>query len=314
MADLSSLVNSMRGQSQQPDQPSGSDNELLAQAILGFAPILLGSALGGARGGAVGAEAGLGSLQTLQKSKAAEEEKKKRETETQLKLSEEKRREAREERLASAEERRLATQEAAERRSMFVALEKLGLDKQELAQRQKEFQAKAEQEKKLPSAQFQAGTFTRRMEQAESVFDQLEKQGYDRASLKEGVMSALPERIKSSALKAQTQAERNFVNAVLRKESGAAISPAEFANAEAQYFPRAGDTPEVIAQKKMNRLQVQAGLRAEAGEALKKIPLVEMRMPSVAKQPGLIPEAQAAPLAPDFSKMSVDDLKKYLGR
>lgn len=49
------------------------------------------------------------------------------------------------------------------------------------------------------------------------------------------------------------QAKRDFVNAVLRKESGAAISSSEFANAEKQYFPRPGDTPEVIAQKAANR-------------------------------------------------------------
>jgi hypothetical protein len=49
------------------------------------------------------------------------------------------------------------------------------------------------------------------------------------------------------------QAKRDFVNAVLRKESGAAISSSEFGNAEKQYFPRPGDTPEVIAQKAKNR-------------------------------------------------------------
>lgn len=49
------------------------------------------------------------------------------------------------------------------------------------------------------------------------------------------------------------QAQRDFINAVLRKESGAVISAEEFANAEKQYFPQPGDSPEVIAQKKANR-------------------------------------------------------------
>ncbi len=49
------------------------------------------------------------------------------------------------------------------------------------------------------------------------------------------------------------QAQRDFVNAVLRKESGAAISQSEFNNAEKQYFPQPGDTPQVIAQKAKNR-------------------------------------------------------------
>lgn len=49
------------------------------------------------------------------------------------------------------------------------------------------------------------------------------------------------------------QAKRDFVNAVLRKESGAAISQGEFDNAEKQYFPRPGDSEKVIAQKAKNR-------------------------------------------------------------
>jgi len=34
------------------------------------------------------------------------------------------------------------------------------------------------------------------------------------------------------------QAKKNFVNAVLRLESGAVISPSEFTNADKQYFPQ----------------------------------------------------------------------------
>lgn len=51
------------------------------------------------------------------------------------------------------------------------------------------------------------------------------------------------------------QAQRDFVNAVLRRESGAAISAPEFDNASKQYFPQPGDSPQVIAQKKRNREQ-----------------------------------------------------------
>lgn len=34
------------------------------------------------------------------------------------------------------------------------------------------------------------------------------------------------------------QSKRNFVNSVLRNESGAVISDTEFANADKQYFPQ----------------------------------------------------------------------------
>lgn len=61
------------------------------------------------------------------------------------------------------------------------------------------------------------------------------------------------------------QAQRNFVNAVLRQESGAAIGASEFENARKQYFPQPGDTPEVIAQKAANRRTAIAGLARSAG-------------------------------------------------
>lgn len=62
------------------------------------------------------------------------------------------------------------------------------------------------------------------------------------------------------------QAKRDFVNAVLRRESGAAISPKEFANAEQQYFPQPGDKPETIKQKARNRALAIQGMLAEVPE------------------------------------------------
>jgi hypothetical protein len=67
------------------------------------------------------------------------------------------------------------------------------------------------------------------------------------------------------------QAQRNFVNAVLRQESGAAISTGEFDNARKQYFPQPGDTPDVIAQKKMNRETAIAGFAESAGPAKQRV-------------------------------------------
>lgn len=65
------------------------------------------------------------------------------------------------------------------------------------------------------------------------------------------------------------QSQRDFVNAVLRKESGAAISQSEFDNARKQYFPMPGDSPEVIAQKRTNRMTEIEGLMAGAGKGYK---------------------------------------------
>ena len=56
------------------------------------------------------------------------------------------------------------------------------------------------------------------------------------------------------------QAQRNFINATLRRESGASISPGEFENARIQYFPQVGDSPEVIKQKELNRQDAIKGV------------------------------------------------------
>lgn len=61
------------------------------------------------------------------------------------------------------------------------------------------------------------------------------------------------------------QAQQNFVNAVLRQESGAAINSSEFDNARKQYFPQPGDSQEVITQKRRNRELVISGFARQAG-------------------------------------------------
>ena len=63
------------------------------------------------------------------------------------------------------------------------------------------------------------------------------------------------------------QAKRNFINAKLRDESGATISPSEFENADLQYFPQRGDSEEVVAQKRRGRQVVIEGMKTSAGGA-----------------------------------------------
>jgi hypothetical protein len=63
----------------------------------------------------------------------------------------------------------------------------------------------------------------------------------------------LPNALKSSDRQQYEQAQRDFVNAVLRPESGAAISQSEYDSAAKQYFPSAGDSTATVAQKAANR-------------------------------------------------------------
>lgn len=65
------------------------------------------------------------------------------------------------------------------------------------------------------------------------------------------------------------QARRDFINATLRRESGAVISDSEFENANKQYFPQPGDAPEVLQQKEQNRRIALEGISRAAGPSYK---------------------------------------------
>lgn len=135
---------------------------------------------------------------------------------------------------------------------------------------------RAEKAGEVKDTQATAAGFGKRIEQAEQVFDSLARKGYDRANLSESLKAtALPHEMQSENLRMQEQAERNFVNAVLRRESGAVISDQEFENARQQYLPRPGDTPDILSQKKANRIQVLESMKLGAGnKAWNKLPLI----------------------------------------
>jgi hypothetical protein len=63
----------------------------------------------------------------------------------------------------------------------------------------------------------------------------------------------------------------NFITAILRKESGAAISPTEFATAEKLYFPAPGEDATVIKQKQKARDLAIKAMKVQAGPGAKQI-------------------------------------------
>lgn len=81
------------------------------------------------------------------------------------------------------------------------------------------------------------------------------------------IFNALPQVLGGLSPEQQrvAQARINFITALLRKESGAAISASEFATAEKNYFPKPGEGADVIKQKQQARetaikaMQIQAG-------------------------------------------------------
>lgn len=159
-------------------------------------------------------------------------------------------------------------------------------------ERQKELEARAEkaeerlaqkaskQEKAPKTSAFVAAGYANRAQEANDILDGLERKGFERqsvgTSLKSGFLGSIGEvgeLFKGEDLKQYEQAQKSFVNAVLRRESGAVISDAEFDNARKQYFPMAGDTPKVLEQKRRNRLLVINALESEAKGKFVPLPL-----------------------------------------
>lgn len=71
----------------------------------------------------------------------------------------------------------------------------------------------------------------------------------------------------SPLIQQYSQAKRDFINAVLRRESGAVISDSEFKNAEQQYFPQPGDSATAIQNKRKTRELVTNNFINASGSA-----------------------------------------------
>lgn len=131
--------------------------------------------------------------------------------------------------------------------------------------------------------QGKAVLFGARMKSANQTFDDLEKQGYVTPSYAKGAAESVPliggmlgrgvsaTPFVSAQEQQLEQAQRDFINAVLRRESGAVIAETEFDNARKQYFPQFGDSDAVIAQKRRNRETALRGILYEAGPHAKAI-------------------------------------------
>ena len=86
--------------------------------------------------------------------------------------------------------------------------------------------------------------------------------GVVQQTLPAGVANVLVSGERGKAMDAQ----RAFVNALLRRESGAAINAGEFTSYAKEYFPQLGDTPDQLEAKRKHRAEVIAGLARESGK------------------------------------------------
>ncbi len=132
------------------------------------------------------------------------------------------------------------------------------------------FAPKTGADKALTEGQSKAVLFGSRMQAANSTLEKLSEGGVttstpgSRAGFGVGTLVNVMSKPQQQQL---DQAKRDFINATLRRESGAAIAETEFDNAEKQYFPQIGDSAQVKAQKASNRAIAVRGMQAEIPKA-----------------------------------------------
>lgn len=126
---------------------------------------------------------------------------------------------------------------------------------------------------KFNEGEGKAAGFTDRMLQSEGILrgsggsPGVEGQGADWQQTMRSKVPGVGNYLVSQDRQKYEQAKRDFVNAQLRRESGAAISPTEFESADKQYFPVPGDSPETIKQKAANRRAAVEAMGREGGKS-----------------------------------------------
>jgi hypothetical protein len=120
-----------------------------------------------------------------------------------------------------------------------------------------------EQKNRPNSTEFTARGFADKARQANESLSRVQSGGFDAAGVGNIFQSIAPTAMQSDGFQQADQARRQFVNAILRRESGAAIPPSELENYTRQYFPVPGDSEAVKAQKVEARKLAIAGLEQE---------------------------------------------------
>lgn len=109
--------------------------------------------------------------------------------------------------------------------------------------------------------------FYDRLTNAAQLIDGMEKDISAMGLAGQARMKYAPNVLQSDIGQNFNQAANDFINAALRRESGAAISQSEYSRFSSIYFPQPGDRKEVLEQKKRARANVIESIKREAGPA-----------------------------------------------
>ena len=100
---------------------------------------------------------------------------------------------------------------------------------------------------------------------------------YDPTSIKSGIRNLGPYVAKSDLSKKAESAQSAWVESFLRDASGASIPTGERLNYAKDFFPRPGDTPEIVANKEALRAQKMETAKMAVGPKLKNIENVSVK-------------------------------------
>lgn len=152
--------------------------------------------------------------------------------------------------------------------------------------------------KPLNEAQANSVAYGLRMKEANSTIEKLASEGTERSAIGAGaqygiggIVNALPSALGGANPQQQQfqQAKLNFITAILRKESGAAIGQDEFEREDQKYFRQVGDSDAVAAQKKQARQTAIKAMEIQAGPGAKEIQKFEPRGSSSSAATGADP-------------------------
>lgn len=168
-------------------------------------------------------------------------------------------------RKAYIEQQQLAIQQG----QLAVSQGNLAVSRGNLALSREQFNYDKNKPQQQNAVQLQVQGYADRVNEADAVIDKLGGKFTGPQSL---FAKIAPNLLKSADRQQYDQAKRNFINAVLRRESGAAIGKDEFESADKQYFPQTGDADNTIAQKASNRQTVINNLYDQAGASRGTLP------------------------------------------
>ena len=128
-----------------------------------------------------------------------------------------------------------------------------------------------EKRAKFNEGESKAAGFANRIKGSLAIMSRLEDAGYDASNFKDYVGEGLPAPLAGLVTSSEGQqyqtAKSDFITAVLRKESGAAIAESEFVREDKKYFPQPNDTVDTIAQKTKMREKALEAMIAQSGAA-----------------------------------------------